>query len=242
MSDDYDRGRDERQDDYNRLGGRRFRGARSRYFDFEGNTGIRGPDYFGPADEEQGGYPEARERELRRRRPRNYARRYGKNEADYDGYPVERSDRDYSTIRDEYDRPRNYHRRGDDAYSGRWEDSDEQPYGPRRAYNVYDDDTGRREGPYAGRGPRGYRRSDERILEEVNERLTWHGGVDATYIVARVENGEVTLEGTVDSRRAKRMAEDAIESIYGVSDIHNHLRVVRGQDQTGEQRQQQDEA
>jgi hypothetical protein len=83
------------------------------------------------------------------------------------------------------------------------------------------------EGPHTGRGPKDYVRSDASILEEACERLTRHGYVDATGITLKVEEGEVTLEGTVANRKEKRMAEDALESISGVRDIHNRLRVRR---------------
>jgi osmotically-inducible protein OsmY len=80
-------------------------------------------------------------------------------------------------------------------------------------------------GPYTGRGPRGYRRSDDRIREDVCERLTEHGHVDATDIEVRVDNGEVTLSGTVDSPQVKRMAEDSAYAVAWVKDVHNRLRV-----------------
>jgi hypothetical protein len=80
-------------------------------------------------------------------------------------------------------------------------------------------------GPYAGRGPRGYQRSDERIREELNERLTAHGYVDATDIECQVASGEVTLIGFVSSRRAKHIAEDVAGDIAGVRDVHNQLRI-----------------
>jgi len=35
----------------------------------------------------------------------------------------------------------------------------------------------------------------------------------------------MTLEGTVDGRRAKRDAEEAVEHVRGVRDVHNRLRV-----------------
>ena len=41
----------------------------------------------------------------------------------------------------------------------------------------------------------------------------------------RVSNGEVTLEGTVEDRRTKRMAEDIIEICPGVKQVHNRIRV-----------------
>jgi osmotically-inducible protein OsmY len=59
----------------------------------------------------------------------------------------------------------------------------------------------------------------------VSERLERHGHIDASDIEVTVENGEVTLQGTVDSRRSKRLAEDVAESVYGVKDVHNQLRI-----------------
>ncbi|HET7343151.1 MAG TPA: BON domain-containing protein [Methylomirabilota bacterium] len=50
-------------------------------------------------------------------------------------------------------------------------------------------------GPHTGRGPRGYQRSDERIREDVCERMCQSGDLDATDIEVRVSNGEVTLLG-----------------------------------------------
>jgi hypothetical protein len=80
-------------------------------------------------------------------------------------------------------------------------------------------------GPYAGRGPRNYQRGDERIHDDVCEALTRHGDVDACDIEVEVQNGEVTLRGTVPDRRQKRMAEDMAESVPGVRDVHNQLRL-----------------
>ena len=88
-------------------------------------------------------------------------------------------------------------------------------------------DEGLQRGHHAGRGPRNYRRSDARILEDVCEALTRHGDVDATDIEVAVEGGEVTLSGTVDDRRTKRLAEDVAASCAGVHDVHNRLRVSR---------------
>lgn len=78
---------------------------------------------------------------------------------------------------------------------------------------------------HRGRGPKGYQRSDERIREEVNERLTDDPQVDASDIDVEVSNREVTLSGTVDSRSARRRAEDLVESISGVTHVQNNLRV-----------------
>lgn len=47
--------------------------------------------------------------------------------------------------------------------------------------------------------------------------------MDASDIQMEVEQGEVTLRGTVEDRAEKRMAEDAVETIPGVWDIHNRL-------------------
>lgn len=77
---------------------------------------------------------------------------------------------------------------------------------------------------HRGRGPRGYRRSDERIREEVCDRLTDDPTVDASDIEVAVQNGEVTLSGAIDSRQARRRAEDIAESVSGVTHVQNNLR------------------
>lgn len=80
-------------------------------------------------------------------------------------------------------------------------------------------------GRFAGRGPKGWQRPDDRIREDINERLTDHPEIDASEIEVQVKNGEVTLTGTVEHRHAKRMAEDIAENISGVKDVHNNIRV-----------------
>ncbi len=82
-------------------------------------------------------------------------------------------------------------------------------------------------GPYVGYGPRGYHRSDERIHEDVCERLTEHGDVDARDIEVTVAGAEVTLSGTVPSRGQKRLAEDVADAVSGVIEVHNRLRIQR---------------
>ena len=93
-----------------------------------------------------------------------------------------------------------------------------------------------RTGPHAGRGPKGYQRSDERIKEDVCEHLTQHGQIDASEIEVKVNNREVTLTGSVPTRHAKRLVEDLVDDISGVSEVHNQLRIApehtAGQQQT----------
>ena len=85
----------------------------------------------------------------------------------------------------------------------------------------------RASGGFRGRGPRDYQRTDDRIREDVCDRLTEDDGLDASDITVRVSDGEVTLEGKVDERRAKWMAEEIACSCSGVKEVHNHLRVAR---------------
>lgn len=86
---------------------------------------------------------------------------------------------------------------------------------------------------YRGRGPKNWRRSDDRIREDVNELLTMHDGIDATDVEVTVKDGEVTLEGLVGSRWEKRLAEDVAGSCAGVHDVHNRLRVGDHEVQVG---------
>jgi osmotically-inducible protein OsmY len=83
----------------------------------------------------------------------------------------------------------------------------------------------RREADHRGMGPSDYTRSDERIREDANDRLTDDPRVNARNVSVSVENGEVTLSGTVSSREDKRRAEDCVDAISGVKHVQNNLRV-----------------
>lgn len=85
--------------------------------------------------------------------------------------------------------------------------------------------------PHVGRGPKGYRRSDDRIREEACEELTF-AELDASDIDVSVKNGEVTLRGTVERREWKRLAEDLIAVISGVQEVQNQLRVSARETET----------
>jgi hypothetical protein len=78
---------------------------------------------------------------------------------------------------------------------------------------------------HAGKGPKNWQRSDERIREELNEALARHPEIDASEIEVKVDGGEITLTGTVTSRRAKRQAEDVAERVFGASEVQNQIRV-----------------
>ena len=91
-------------------------------------------------------------------------------------------------------------------------------------------------GEFAGRAPKGYRRKDEQIREDVCELLAGHGDLDASEIEVEVTDGDVFLRGSVRSRWAKLYAEDLAASARGVRDVMNHLRIlrdVRGEEQGG---------
>jgi hypothetical protein len=75
------------------------------------------------------------------------------------------------------------------------------------------------------RGPKSYRRSDQRILEDVNDRLWDQWDIDASDIEIEVNHGEVYLNGLVDTRWAKRYTETVVDHVAGVKDVHNSLQV-----------------
>jgi hypothetical protein len=156
----------------------------------------------------------------------------------------------YSQREGRYNRDVEPHYGYESSHFGRWSDYDEPgrrgPYRYDWEGGAYGESYGRRPGwegpyewarrsgryedwltpgPYTGLGPRGYRRSDERITEDVCHRLTQHGQIDASDIEIEVNSGEVTLKGTVDSRWTKRRAEDIAASVSGVMDVHNQLRL-----------------
>ena len=85
----------------------------------------------------------------------------------------------------------------------------------------------RMRGPHSGKGPKGYTRTDEQITNDINDRLYNDSYIDASEIEVRVTNGDVTLSGTVDDKQTKRRAEDCAESVTGVKDVANNLKVNR---------------
>ncbi|ODT85400.1 BON domain-containing protein [Phenylobacterium sp. SCN 70-31] len=139
-----------------------------------------------------------------------------------DSFESARSYRDSDEGRDFEDRAReagDFFRRAGQRISnwfGDATDFDED----RRRYDAY---RGHR-----GLGPKGYQRSDDRIGDEVNQRLTDDAWLDASEVSCSVSGGEVTLSGTVISREAKHRAERLVEDISGVKHVQNNLRIDRG--------------
>mgnify|MGYP000182047292 CR=1 FL=1 len=80
-------------------------------------------------------------------------------------------------------------------------------------------------GHHVSLGPRSYRRPDKRVHEQICEMLTEDSHIDASEIDVSVENGEVLLSGTVESRRLKHLAEDISYRVSGVLDVTNRLKV-----------------
>ncbi|MFL5472842.1 MAG: BON domain-containing protein [Gemmatimonadales bacterium] len=71
------------------------------------------------------------------------------------------------------------------------------------------------------------RRSDDKIYKEIRELLTNSPDLDASEVELHVESGEVTLTGTIDSRDARWLAEDLVNSLTGVREVNNRLKVAR---------------
>lgn len=117
--------------------------------------------------------------------------------------------------------------------SGRFGGYGPSDYGQRSSQGFgssrYVSQSAQSEGQHRGRGPRGYRRSDDRIREDVCDCLTDDPYIDASNLEVTVKDCEVTLSGTVVRREDKRRAEDLAERISGVKDVRNNLRVASEQ-------------
>lgn len=101
--------------------------------------------------------------------------------------------------------------------------------GPRDYEWRSDNDRGHFSGhdSFRGRGPKNYKRSDERIREDVCEMLAADDYVDATDVEVNVGDGIVTLSGFVADRNQKRRAEDLVERVMGIQEVQNNLRIAR---------------
>jgi hypothetical protein len=82
-------------------------------------------------------------------------------------------------------------------------------------------------GVMRARGPKGYKRSDDRIMEDLCEHLMNLDDIDSSDVEVRVKDAHVTLEGTVPERSMKYEIENIAATTLGVSDVENNIRVPR---------------
>jgi len=157
--------------------------------------------------------------------PRSAARDYSRDSYGADS-PYERGGQSRSLQRSREDEQGSHYR----GYYSRSETPFAYPGGQGYVYS----ESITLHGPYSGRGPKGYRRSDQQLIDEASQRLERDGYIDATEIEVTAQDGIITLRGTVPDRRIKRRAEECVESVYSVRDVMNELRVSP---QSGEQSQ-----
>lgn len=81
-------------------------------------------------------------------------------------------------------------------------------------------------------GPKGYQRSDDRIREQVVERLMDGTQIDLQDVECHVKDGVVTLSGTVKSRHCRHELENIADSVWGVKEVENNVK-VRREDESG---------
>lgn len=74
------------------------------------------------------------------------------------------------------------------------------------------------------RGPRSIKRSDDSIESEIYDKLRHNRDLDASEIEVEVNRGNVVLKGYIDTKYERNLAEEIVESIYGVRDIMNQLQ------------------
>lgn len=197
------------------------RGYNSSYNDYDGFSGDR---YYS----DRGYNPDADSR--------RYGRENGYNQTGYDermrSAENSRNDNGY------------YSRRNPNAdwYRSNWNNNDNRDWWEKTKDEVSswfgDEDAQRRRRmdewreDHRGKGPKNYKRSSERIKEDVNDKLGDNWLLDASNIEVTVDGSEVTLNGTVDNRQSKRRAEDIAEDVSGVTHVQNNLRVANNDNVT----------
>jgi hypothetical protein len=188
-------------------------------------SGYRGPNYVGD-------FPDPAMDRYSRREHGEHAPRYPRDPSYDPYYPefLEHPHIDHDSRPARPSRPAHRDRSGRDYRGGA--DAD-RGFAERAADEVAswfgdDEAEARRAADHRGKGPRGYRRSDSRIEEDINDKLTQDGRLDASGIEVTVSDGDVTLSGEVESKFAKRRAEDCADSVLGVGQVQNNIRVQAG--------------
>lgn len=187
------------------------------------------------------GYSDYEQRRISRRRDRDYDDYYGGPYGaggSYGSFGGPTSNR--IPYRDETYRPTSRDRDRND-WDRRKVHRDDRSFWERATDEVaswfgVDDRDERRKESHQGKGPKSYIRSDERIREDICDRLSDDPYIDASDIDIKVNNGEVVLEGHTESKQAKRRAEDLAEKISGVKNVENHLKVAQSTATVGSSR------
>jgi hypothetical protein len=178
-----------------------------------------------PPEEEDHGLSDV----ARRDAAENYGDRFGTGPR-VRGFRGQNPPSDLGTARNPEPFYRGYRRAAGGPYGERY--GDEDPRYLAAGFGDNNEDSppagrGRAQG-YRGRGPKNYTRSDERIREDLSERLWEADDVDASEVTVEVENGVVTLGGAVEQRWTRHRIEDMADACSGVQDIQNDIRVQPG--------------
>lgn len=85
-------------------------------------------------------------------------------------------------------------------------------------------------GPSRSRGvaPKGYKKSDQRLTEDLGEALM-DEGIDCGNVEVQVKDGVVTITGEITDRADKYRIEHVAAGMMGVQDVDNQLRVAKAQ-------------
>jgi osmotically-inducible protein OsmY len=109
-----------------------------------------------------------------------------------------------------------------DPESARWRGSESSASISQGAFRKLTDELGITQPAHGD-----HERPDQRIREDVCERLWQEDGVDVSDVSVEVSDAVVTLQGTVPHRRMKHRIEDIVASCRGVKDVDNRIRVIR---------------
>ena len=195
-----------------------YRGGSFRGGSYEG--GYSNPDYRRGSDRPYGNSGNYS----------NYGNQDNYGSSGYQGYgPGSHYSSDYDRYKEGEQDSRD---RSNEGSLSSWFQDDNNRRGGNWGNSQYDQNTG---GQFRGKGPKGYQRTDERIQENINDKLSDDPDLDASEIEVSVSKGEVTLSGTVNGRTDKRRAEEIAETVSGVTNVENRIRLQQqGSENTGE--------
>lgn len=150
--------------------------------------------------------------------------RYGQEQSYGQGQSGANAGQQYSSGQNRADTGQQSGGRYSGGSTGRWSSYDQ---GSEQQFSGGAGSAAQRQGQsFRGYGPQNYTRSDERLTEEINDRLTNDHDTDARQIEVKVSKGVVTLTGRVSERMMKYRAEEIAEEIPGVKEVDNQIKVT----------------